>query len=108
MRGPDVPPDHPALERAAKALAHLCHNLAYTSLPQRILLGGGVMTDRPGLLDQIRKHLAASLSDYGTGQEIAANLSSYMVMPHLGSRAGPMGSICLAADALDRSVNSGC
>ena len=108
MCGPDLPPDHPALERAAKALSHLCHNLVYTSLPQRILLGGGVMTGRPGLLGQIRKHLAASLSGYGAGHEIAANLCSYLMMPHLGSRAGPMGSICLAADALDHSVNSGC
>ncbi|MFN4183366.1 MAG: ROK family protein [Hyphomonas sp.] len=108
MPGADVPPDHPALEQVARALAHLCHNLVYTSLPQRILLGGGVMTQRPGLLEKIRTHLAASLSGYGTGHEITANLSSYLMMPHLGSQAGPMGSICLAAEALDRSVNSGC
>lgn len=106
--GPELPPDHPVLERAAKALAHLCHNLVYTTLPQRILMGGGVMTDRPGLLDQVRERLAASLSGYGTGHQIAANISSYLMMPHLGSQAGPMGSICLAADALDRSANPGC
>ncbi|WP_430404660.1 ROK family protein [Hyphomonas sp.] len=106
--GPDIPPDHPVLERAAKALAYLCHNLVYTSLPQRILIGGGVILDRPILLTRIQEHLVRSLSDYGAGHEIAENMLDYLVMPQLGKQAGPMGSICLAAEALDRSVNPAC
>src|SRR3546814_2783545 len=45
MSGRDIPADHPVWPQAADALAALCHNLMLTTLPQRILIGGGVRSE---------------------------------------------------------------
>lgn len=97
--------DHPALDRAAAALAHLCHNLVYTSLPQRILIGGGVILGQSGLLALIRKRFVASLSGYGAAAEIGDRVDQYLILPQLGRLAGPMGAIELAARISCQSAN---
>ncbi|MEZ5655041.1 MAG: ROK family protein [Sphingobium sp.] len=93
--------DDPAWALVADTLAALCHNLVLTSLPQRILMGGGVVMGQPHLLPMVRERLVTSLGSYG-----AVNLAeNYLAQPALGSRAGPLGAIALAQDALIRSVN---
>ena len=93
-----VPPDSPAWEPVVHALVGLCHNLRLAVVPQRILIGGGVIASRPGLLDRIGGGLAASLADYGAfGEEYRG--SDYLRAPGLGALAGPLGAIAIAAPA---------
>src|SRR3546814_12825212 len=60
MSGGDKPADHPSWPQAADALAALCHELMLTTLPQRILIGGGVAAGQPQLFPLLRARLAAS------------------------------------------------
>ncbi|UUR08118.1 ROK family protein [Sphingomonas glaciei] len=98
-RGETLPPDHPVWAEVAEALAGLCHNLALTSLPERILVGGGVVTGRPELLTLVRARLAASLAGYGASAGL--DLDNYLITPALGPLAGPLGAIALAWPAGD-------
>lgn len=90
--------DHPVMERAAQALAHLCHNLVLTTSPERILIGGGVAAARPEWLERIRALLIESLGPYAWADRIADD-PDFLSSPALGNRAGPLGAIALAADA---------
>lgn len=93
--GRDLAPDDEAWNHAAHAIAMLCHNLVLTTLPQRILIGGGVAIGQPQLLAAVRRHLADSLSGYAwTG-----GVADLIVLPGLGERAGPFGSLALASIA---------
>jgi NAD(P)-dependent dehydrogenase (short-subunit alcohol dehydrogenase family) len=86
-----------AWESIAHALAMMIHNLMLTAAPERIILGGGVMLGHPQLLDSIGAGLARSLNGYAFAPD---DLSTLLVPPALGSRAGPLGAIALGLDAL--------
>lgn len=96
MASGEIPDDHPVWDEAAQVLAALCHNLALTAVPQRIVIGGGVAQRRPHLLPLARAKLAESLGGYATGEAIAARIGDYLVPAGLGDMAGPMGAIALA------------
>jgi fructokinase len=81
------------------ALAQLLHTLVLATAPRRILLGGGVMEARPGLLAGLRRELSASLNGYVPGEELGVGMESYVASPGLGARAGALGALALAADA---------
>lgn len=98
IRGDEIPADHPVWGDVAESLAALCHNLALTTLPQRILIGGGVGA-RSGLVDRINAALIDSLNGYAHGAAIAAMPAPYVQAPALGGRAGPLGAIALAMRA---------
>lgn len=98
-KGSDVAPDDPAWGFAAHSIAMLCHNLVLTSLPQRILIGGGVVTGQPQLLDQIRTRLIESLADYAATALVTEDIDNFLRPPGLGSRAGPLGALALGQDA---------
>lgn len=95
--GRDIAPDHDAWSHAAHAIAMLCHNLVLTTLPQRILIGGGVALGQPQLLETVRHYLCSSLADYGQTDGV----KDLIVLPGLGERAGPCGSLALASRAAD-------
>jgi len=97
-KGRDIAVDDPAWTFAAHSIAMLCHNLVLTSLPQRILIGGGVVTGQPQLLDQIRARLIDSLAGYAATALIAEDIDNFLQLPGLGSRAGPLGALALARD----------
>jgi fructokinase len=61
--------------------------------PQRILVGGGVAR-RPGLLAGVRAELAVLMNGYH-GFEAT---DDFVTAPQLGSRAGVLGALALAAD----------
>jgi fructokinase len=103
MAGRDIPPDSGAWAYVADALAQLCHNLVFISLPQRILIGGGVAIGQPQMLPMIRARLVASLNGYSTGAAMTDRIETYVVHPQLGSMAGPLGTLALAQSALERS-----
>jgi len=91
--------DHPVWNEVVHALAGLFHNLILTVVPQRILVGGGVVLGQPTLLPRIRRALQASLADYGHVPRSALN-EDYLCAPALGERAGPLGAIALAHRAI--------
>lgn len=95
----ELPPDHPAWVSVAFALGQLLHALVVTTSPRRILLGGGVLTGQPHLLQQVRSQLKSSLNAYIEPAQSDPDLRDYIVPPGLGALAGPMGAIALAAGA---------
>jgi fructokinase len=98
-----LPPNHLVWESVAFALGQLLHTLVLATAPRKIILGGGVMTARPHLFERLRQNLQASLNGYIEAPEIMSDLPSYIVPPGLGSLAGPMGALALAAEALPGS-----
>jgi fructokinase len=82
------------------ALGQLLHTLVLATAPRRILLGGGVMEGRPELLAHLRRELASSLNGYVQREELGRGIESYVASPGLGARAGALGALALAADAL--------
>lgn len=95
-----IPPGSPAWDLAAHALAQLLHILVLTTAPLRVFVGGGVVEGHPDLLVQLRRRLVASLNGYLALDELAAGIDDYIVAPGLGTLAGPLGALALAADAL--------
>ncbi len=91
---------HPAWHTVAHALGSLCHNLVLSVVPERILVGGGVVAGQPQLLSQVRCALLASLNGYAHAQRIARAVEQFVVAPVLGERSGPLGAIALAQQAL--------
>ena len=95
----DVGPEDPVWRSVAHAIAQLCHTLVCATAPQRIVVGGGVMSRQPHLLGLVRDMLDESLAGYlplpGGG--------AYVQAPGLGDRAGPLGSIALAMAAAEEA-----
>ena len=69
--------------------------LLLTLSPQRILIGGGVLQHRPGLLAAIRRKTASLLAGYLDPID-EASLAAIILSPGLGDQAGPLGTIALA------------
>ncbi len=88
--------DHPVWETVAYALAQLCHVLVCAAAPRRIVIGGGVVTGHPHLLPRIEQMLVESIAGY-----VLLPPGPYITAPGLGDRAGPLGPIALAAEALE-------
>ena len=94
-----LPADHPAWEFVAHGLGQLLHTMVLATAPQRIFLGGGVMSAQAHLFERIREELRRSLNRYVEGPELEGGLAQYIVPPGLGTMSGPLGSLALAADA---------
>jgi fructokinase len=92
--------DHAIWQPVAHALAQLLHTLVLATAPRRILVGGGVLQERPELFAPLRARLASSLNGYLTHEDLAGGLERYVAPPGLGEAAGPLGALALAADAL--------
>ena len=93
-----LPPDHPVWDTVVHTLAQLCHAIVCAGAPQRIVIGGGVLSGRPHLLPRIEPALRESLSGY-----IAIpGDRAYVTAPGLEGEAGPLGPIALALAALER------
>ena len=90
-----LPPDSPAWHPVVHALIGLCHNLVLTAVPERIVVGGGVLASRPELTARIAAGLIASLADYGAARRISQG-EDYLRAPGLGPLAGPLGAIAIA------------
>jgi fructokinase len=65
--------------------------------PERILMGGGVMS-RDDLLPLVRRQVVELLSGY-VEASLVGDISTYITRPALGSRAGALGAIALAQTA---------
>jgi fructokinase len=85
--GETLPDDHPAWDLEAHYLALGIVSLICTLSPQRIVLGGGVLS-RKKLYPLVESKVSALLNDYVEAPEI--------VPPLLGARAGVLGAVALA------------
>jgi fructokinase len=67
--------------------------------PQRIIFGGGVMK-LPGLLDELRRQTLDIVAGYLALPAIVGAIDEYLVLPGLADRAGLLGALELAANAV--------
>ena len=98
-----LPPDHPAWEFVAHGLAQLLHTMVLTTAPQRIFLGGGVMSGQEHLFERIQQELKRSLNRYVEAPQLENGIAQFIVPPGLGTMAGPLGALALAADSATRA-----
>lgn len=96
----DLDADDPAWDRVVDAIAGMAFNLALTTVPQRILIGGGVMAGQPQLMERIRETTVAKLAGYAHAAAIASDIDNWLTEPGLGTMAGPMGAIALGLGAV--------
>lgn len=90
-----LPADHPAWSLEAYYLAAGLVNFICTLSPQRIVIGGGVMK-QSRLLPLVRENVQRLLNGYVHTPQIEEEIDKYIVLPHLGKRAGVLGAIALA------------
>jgi fructokinase len=95
-----IPRDSPVWELVAHALAQLLRTIVLATAPRRILIGGGVAEGRPELIECVRRQLLESLNGYLKLDELTGGIDGYAVPPGLGSLAGPLGALALAADTI--------
>jgi fructokinase len=93
---------HPQWDIEADYLGQLCAALVLTVSPQRIVMGGGVMT-QTRLFAPIRERLRHWLGGYLERSEVLAGVDGFIVAPLLEDRAGVLGALALAMDAADLS-----
>jgi fructokinase len=92
-----LPSDSPVWDTVAHTLAQLAHSLVATVAPQRILIGGGVVTAQPHLFPLIRRAMLTSLNGYLHIPEMLNDVDRFIAPPGLGTLAGPLGSLAVAA-----------
>lgn len=93
-----LPDDHPAWALEARYLALGIANFIVTLSPQRIIVGGGVMS-KSGLLEAVRQEVVELLAGYVNAPAVTENIENYIVPPVLGNHAGVLGAISLAEQA---------
>jgi fructokinase len=86
-----LPGDHPGWAMEARYLALAVANFVFTMSPGRVILGGGVM-QQTRLFPTIRGELASLVNGYIRVPEV--------VPPGLGDRAGVLGALILAEEAV--------
>lgn len=92
-----LPPDHPAWDLEARYLALALVNYLCVLSPQRIILGGGVMSN-DFLFPRIRREVQRLLNGYIAHPTILEDIEHYIVPPGLGARAGVLGAVALAQE----------
>lgn len=95
-----IPADDPLWGSVAHAIVQLLHTVVLATAPRRILIGGGVVQERPELIERVRGLLALSLNDYLELEKLTGPIDCYIAPPGLGLLAGPLGALALAADAI--------
>jgi fructokinase len=90
-----LPADHPAWALEAHYLALACVNFICTLSPQRIILGGGVMSQNL-LFPLIHQEVQTLLNGYVQSPAILQHIDTYIVPPALTGRAGVLGALALA------------
>ncbi|WP_375251111.1 ROK family protein [Sphingomonas sp.] len=104
LSGDAITDDDPVWALVADTVAAMVHNMIFTVVPERILLGGGVPSRRPFLIPMIRSRLVSHIGGYGGGDLIATDIGTRLIAPGLGDDAGPLGSLALALDAMQHAI----
>lgn len=87
--------DHPAWALEAEYLAAALHNTVCMFSPERIILGGGVISQTQ-LLPMIQQKLVQSLNGYMQIEALKAGIEDYVVRTPLEGKAGVLGAFALA------------
>lgn len=87
----------PAWPPVVDAIAEACANLLLNLASQRIVIGGGVINQRPWIIDAVSAGAAAKIGGYLPFVGDRAPI----VAAKLGAEAGPRGALLLAQQALD-------
>ena len=95
----DLPDDHPAWALEAEYVALGILSIVTVASPQLVIAGGGVM-ERPGLLEDVRVRVRELVAGYLETPLLAERIGSYLVAPALGDRAGVLGALALAQSAV--------
>ena len=95
-----MPADHPAWQLEAHYLALALANLIVAISPQRIILGGGVMSE-PHIFAALRREVLELLNGYVQAPAILQHIDQYIVPPGLGNRSGVLGAFALAEAAIE-------
>jgi len=90
-----LPSDHPGWTLEARYLALALVNFICTLSPERIVIGGGVMS-KEHLYPLVRRQVLELLNNYVRAPRILQSIESYIVAPWLGSHAGALGALALA------------
>ena len=98
-----LPFDHQAWILEADYIAFALVNLILTLSPQRIILGGGVMSQEQ-LFPLIRYKVLKLINGYLKSDEILSEIDTYIVPPGLGQYSGVKGAIALAELAVRSSI----
>ena len=101
-RAEALPSDHPAWDLEASYLALAVNDLICVLSPQRIILGGGVMCQRP-LFPLIRQKVKRLLNGYIQSPRILEGIEEFIVPPGLEGRSGVLGAIALAEQIREKS-----
>jgi fructokinase len=99
QRAETLPDDHPAWELEAHYLALGLVNIITTLSPQKIIMGGGVM-QKTQLFPLVRQEVQTTLNGYIQVPELLNEIENYIVPPALGGKAGVLGAIAIAQEAL--------
>jgi fructokinase len=86
--------EHIQWDIEADYLGQLCAQLVLTLSPQRIVMGGGVMSQQR-LLPAIRQRMQHWLGGYVDRSEILGSVDTYVAAPALGVRSGILGALAL-------------
>ena len=95
-----LPADHPGWTLEARYLALALVNFICTVSPERIVMGGGVLSSGH-LFPVIRQQVAEVLGNYVRAPQLLHGIDDYIVPPWLGDHAGVLGALALA-QRLDR------
>ena len=99
VKAETLPPEHPAWALEAHYLGLALSDFICTLSPQRIILGGGVMS-QPHLFPLVRAETLRLLNGYVRSPQILEKIDEYIVPPALGARAGVLGAFALAKAAI--------
>jgi fructokinase len=88
-------PDHPAWALEADYIAAALHNTVCMLSPERIILGGGVISQTQ-LLPMVHRELLRSLNGYMQLEALKAGVENYVVRTPLEGKAGVLGAFALA------------
>lgn len=97
--GDQLPDDGPEWDLFVHDLTGMLHNLVVTAAPERIAIGGGVVSTRDYLFPKLRARLVESLGGYGALAEWAEGIEARLGAPGLGTMAGPLGAIAVGLAA---------
>jgi fructokinase len=96
----ELPPGHAAWALEARYLALAIVNAICTLSPERIILGGGVMS-RADLFPLVRREVTRLLGNYVRAPQVQQAIDDYIVPPRLAGRAGALGALALAQNAAE-------
>lgn len=98
VKGEALPDDGLEWDLFVHDLAGLLHNLVVGYAPERIAIGGGVMSSREHVFPRLRTRLAKSIGGYGSLAGL--DMDALVGAPGLGAMAGPLGAVAMGMEAL--------